>query len=521
MARGDGMRDFQRPGRSTAYAARAMAATSHQTASAVAIETLHAGGNAVDAGVAAALVLNLCEPHMTSLAGDCFALYVPPGAAPLGMNASGRAPAGLDTDALRNLHGDGPIPPESASSVTIPGAALGLHTLHARHGRLGFDRVAAPAIDAAETGVPIAPRVARDLASASAGLQGPGAEKLKRPDGAPLGAGDLYRAPGQAEILRRMGREGPSAFYQGEVAEDMVAVLRASGGPHTLEDFAAAAVEDVEPISTVFAGQEVLELPPNGQGAAALLALDILAGFDLASLPPDGADRAHLEAEAVKLAYDARNRFVADPATFPESVSRMRAPGLAERLRARIDPHRAIPRAAIAEIAGAAHRDTVYLAVVDQDGGALSLIVSLFRGFGSGIVTPKFGLVLHNRGSGFTLRPGHPNEAAPGKRPLHTLVPGLLRDPASGRLSGVFGVMGGQYQAAGHARFLTNLLVYGMDPQQALDGPRAFPEPEGLKLERGYADGAFEALHARGQEPCLSPVPIGGGQAILIEHARG
>lgn len=514
-------RDFQAPGRSTVLSSGGMVATSHPAAAAAGRDMLRAGGNAADAAVAAALMLNLCEPQMTSLAGDAFAIFAAPGAAPVGLNASGRAPAGLDVDALRAEHGDGPVPSASAHAVTVPGAVLGLWTLIERFGRRDFGEVAAAAIAAAETGVPIAPRVAFDAAEATDALQGAARAHYARPDASPLQTGDILRAPGQAEILRRVAAEGPAGFYQGEVAADLVDSLRAAGGTHTLDDFAAGALTDAPPLATTFRGREVLELPPNTQGAAALLALDILGGLPLDDLDPLGTDRAHVETETVKLAYDARNRFVADPESFPETAERMRAPGLAERLRALIDPARAFPPAEIATLAGAAHRDTVYIAAVDRDGGACSLIVSLFGSFGSGIASEKFGVLFHNRGSGFTLKRGHPNEAAPGKRPLHTLVPGMLRDPASGRITGVFGVMGGQYQAAGHARLLSNLEIYGMDPQNALDAPRLMQEADGLRIERGYAEPVFDALVARGHAAYRSQGPIGGGQLILVDHKRG
>ncbi|MEM9431877.1 MAG: gamma-glutamyltransferase, partial [Pseudomonadota bacterium] len=260
-----------------------------------------------------------------------------------------------------------------------------------------------------------------------------------------------------------------------------------------------------------YKGQELVELPPNGQGAAAILMAAILERFDLSGLDPFGVERTHLEAEAAKLAYDARDRFVADPST--ALTDRLLAPETADALAALIDPARAM--AAPAERAEAVHKETVYLTVVDRNRMAVSLIYSIFHSFGSGLGTDKFGILLHNRGAGFTLTEGYPNEAAPGKRPMHTIIPAMLR--RDGRVEMSFGVMGGQYQAAGHARFLTNIVDYGMDPQAAIDAPRAFPQNGVLSLENGYGDDVVAGLASRGHSVERAPAPIGGAQAIRID----
>jgi gamma-glutamyltranspeptidase/glutathione hydrolase len=334
--------------------------------------------------------------------------------------------------------------------------------------------------------------------------------------GAALPAGARFRAPGQAEVLRRIARHGRSAFYEGEVADDMLAAL--AGAPHTADDFAADSPDWGVPISGQHAGWEVLEHPPSGQGTAALLLMDILAQFDLAALDPLGADRVHLEAEATRLAYDARDRFVADIAHMPDP-ERLQRPGLGAALAALIDPSRAMPdpRPRSEEV----HRDTVYITVVDRDRMAVSLIYSIFHSFGAGLASPRFGILLHNRGAGFTLEDGHPNEAAGGKRPLHTILPGMVRQ--NGEVTMPFGVMGGPYQCTGHARLITNLAAYGMDLQEALDAPRAFADNSTgeLLIERGYAAEVRSELAARGHNVVESPSAIGGAQAIRIDHAAG
>jgi gamma-glutamyltranspeptidase / glutathione hydrolase len=321
----------------------------------------------------------------------------------------------------------------------------------------------------------------------------------------------MFRAPGQAQVLRRVAAQGRAGFYEGEVAEDMVASLRALGGCHTLDDFAATACTSGDVISGTYKAHELLEHPPNGQGATAILLLNILSHFDLAAMDPFGAARAHVEAEATKLAYDARNRFLAD-ADHVTRLAQMLSVDTAMRLAALIDPNRAMPAAAA--LTEAVHKDTVYLTVVDRDRMAVSLIYSIFWGFGSGLASSTFGINFQNRGAGFTLTEGHPNEAGGGKRPMHTIIPAMLAQ--GGRVVMPFGVMGGAYQPAGHARFVTNLLDFGMDAQGAIDAPRCFAGPEGLAMERGYAPDVAAELAGMGHRVFTPQEPIGGAQAIRI-----
>jgi gamma-glutamyltranspeptidase/glutathione hydrolase len=489
-----------------------MCATSHPLAVQVAIRMLQDGGNAVDAAIAAAVLLGFCEPPMCGLGGDAFVLLKPPGEERLvGLNGSGRAPAGLDAEALRAA-GLAQIPPQSAYAVTVPGAVDAFVRLSADWGRLGLGASLAPAIAYAEAGVPVAPRTARDWHEAAPLLRGE-ARRHFLPGGEAPTAGQRFRAPGQAEVLRRVVRDGRAGFYEGEVAGDMVDALRALGGSHTLEDFAATACTYVEPIAGGYGGDELVELPANGQGATAILMAKILARFDLARLDPLGSERAHLEAEATKLAYDARNRFIADPDTAPSRLDHMLAETTADRLAALIDPDRVLPNPAAA--AEAVHRETVYLCVVDRDRMAVSLIYSTFHTFGSGLASARFGINFQSRGAGFTLTPGHPNEAGGGKRPMHTIIPAMLR--RGGRVLMPFGVMGGAYQPTGHVRFVGNLLDYGMDPQAAIDAPRSFADAGDLQLETGYSDAVAAELAALGHRVTRRSVPLGGAQAILIE----
>ena len=508
------MRDFQQPGRSAVFAANGMCATSHPLAAQVAVDILTRGGNAMDAAIAGAVLLGLCEPQMTGLGGDCFVLFSGPGGSNIqAYNGSGRAPAAASAADLRarNLS---TVPTYSPEAVTIPGAVEAFCTLSAQHGKLGLDALLAPSIHYAEAGVPVAPRVAADWRKAPDVLQGHGVTHYL-PGGAAPTTGTLFRAPGQAEVLRRIAKSGPAAFYEGEIAEDMVAVLSALGGIHKAEDFAAHTGNPTTPISGPYKGTDLVEHPPNSQGATAILMLNILSHFDLAAMDPFGADRAHIEAEATKLAYDARNRFLADP-DHTARLDHMLAPETPARLAALIDPRQAMPAAA--PLSEAVHCDTVYITVVDRDRMAVSLIYSIFHGFGSGIASENFGILLQNRGAGFSLEAGHPNEMAGGKRPMHTIIPAMLA--SEGRVTTSFGVMGGAYQPCGHARFVTNLLDYGMDPQSANDAPRCFAEAGQLKLERGYGDVVRADLAARGHEVVVAEDAIGGAQSITL-HDNG
>lgn len=509
------MRDFHMPGRSAVYATGAMVATSHPLAAHVAAEMLASGGNAVDAAIAGAVLLGLCEPQMTGLGGDAFVLLKPAGEERvLALNGSGRAPAGLSAAALRAA-GHAAMPTEGALPVTIPGAVDAFCTLSAEWGRAGLAASLSPAIRYAEEGVPVAPRVAFDWARAEGRLHG-AARTAFLSAGKPPAAGDIFRAPGQSEVLRRIARDGRAGFYEGEVAEDMAQSLASLGGPHTLDDFAATVSTWNAPISAPYGDVELVEHPPNGQGATALLMASILRHFDLPALDPFGAARTHLEAEAAKLAHDARNRFVADDEHM-RRLGHMLAPETATRLAGLIDPGRAMANpAALSE---AVHRETVYITVVDRDLMAVSLIYSIFHSFGAGVASSRFGILFQNRGAGFTLAEGHPNEAGPGKRPMHTIIPAMLR--RGGRVIMPFGVMGGAYQPTGHVRLLTNLVDYQMDLQAALDAPRSFADTDCLSLERGYGGAVRAELAAMGHALGTPEAPWGGAQAIQIDHARG
>lgn len=506
------MRDFQTPGRSAVFATNGMCATSHPLAAKVAIQTLERGGTAMDAAIAGAVLLGVCEPHMCGIGGDCFVLISKPGQPDIvALNGSGRAPAATNAADLR-ARDLKTIPLRGVEAVTIPGAIDAFCTLSEDHGKLGIDALLAPAIHYAEQGVPVAPRVAMDWPGAAKALQGH-APQHYLPGGKVPSQGQVFRLPAQAQALRLISQKGRAGFYEGEVAEDLVAALTDMGGVHQLSDFAAQRCDYTDPVSGIYKGTELVEHAPNGQGATAILMLNILSHFDIASMDPLGAERAHIEAEASRLSYNARDRFIADP-DHTARLDHMLAPETARKLAALINPKKAMTSAH--EVSEAVHKDTVYITVVDRDQMAVSLIYSLFHAFGSGIASEKFGILLQNRGAGFTLEQGHANELAPHKRPMHTIIPGMLR--VDGRTTMPFGVMGGAYQPNGHARFLSNMVDFGMDAQTAIDAPRAFAEGATLKVETGYPDAVRTELAAMGHNVSLAESPIGGAQSILIRE---
>jgi gamma-glutamyltranspeptidase/glutathione hydrolase len=508
------MRDFQQPGRSAAIAANAMVATSHPMATLTALEQLRAGGNAVDAAIAAAAVLALAEPHMTGIGGDCFAIYVKRGARPVALNGSGRAPKAADVGWYVE-HRMAGISPHSPHAATVPGAVDAWCTLAADHGTKDMAELLRPAIALAEEGCALTPRVASDFSDDEGMLLADEAlARIFAPQGRVLRLGERVRNSALAETFRRIARDGRRGFYEGPVAADIVTTLKARGGLHTLEDFAAYRSEYVEPISAPYRGFEVLECPPNGQGIAALMILRTLAGYDIAAASE--ADRIHLLSEATKAAYFERDALVGDPKFTPVPVARLLSDEHAAKVRAgiRMDRAGAAPFWDEAE-----HKDTIYLCVVDRDGNAISFINSIFHEFGCGILAPGCGVLLHSRGSMFRTTPGHPNAIAPGKRPLHTIIPAMLMKDGQAQMP--FGVMGGNYQATGHAHLLTHIVDLGLDPQEALETPRSFAFDGVLGLERTVPRAVAEDLAHRGHRIGYAQRPFGGGQAISIDRARG
>ncbi len=510
------MRDLSLPGRSPVHSTNGMAATSHALATQTAIAVLSRGGNAMDAAIAACAVQCVVEPGSTGIGGDCFCLYAPEGSTDIvAYNGSGRAPAGAD---LETLNGKGvfEIERHSPHAVTVPGAIDAWARLSADHGRMTLGEVLAPAIDLAENGFPISSRVHTDFAvNADFLRRNPVAAGIYLPNDEVPAVGALHRLPALGASLRQIAEGGRDAFYSGAIAHDIVDHLQALGGLHTLDDFASATGEYVTPISSSFRGRTIYECPPNGQGVIALLLLNMMQQMDIDPDGPMTADRIHMEIEACRLAYGARNQLVADPAFGAVPIDVLLSDGYAKQLCSAIDPERVqVPGD---DIVLPQHHDTVYITVVDKDRNACSFINTLFNFFGSGITAPQSGVVLQNRGQGFSMQAGHPNCIAPGKRPLHTIIPAI--EAQNGKATMSFGVMGGQYQALGQMQFLTRHVDFGCDLQKAMDLPRFMADPFSGKVELERAIGADirQELVRRGHDIEDAKIPIGGSQAIAID----
>ena len=510
------MRNFHYPGRSTSYSCNGMVATSHPTAAHTALKTLEKGGNAVDAAIAAALVLPICEPQMTGLYGDMFALINHPESKEIiGLNGSGKSPNDLSANLIRS-QGKKRIAPNSPDSITLPGAIAGFETLANDYSQLGLAEACKPAIYYAEQGIPVAPRVAFDWQKSSDNLLSH-ARTHYLFNGAPPKPGQVFRAPLQAKVLKKIAKYGSKGFYDGDVANDIINSLKKIGGVHTFDDLNNVTCEYVSPINVDYNGINLIELPPNGQGATALLLAKILSNFDYSKLDPLGYERIHLEAEATKLAYKARNRMIADENFLTADISSFYNQRSAANLASFIDLKIASPN--LESQTEEVHLDTVLVTVVDRNRCAVSLIFSIFHSFGSGHASEKYGLIFQNRGSGFTLEKNHPNEVAGNKRPLHTIIPAMAK--RKDELLLVFGVMGGQYQPAGHVRILSNLVDFGQDIQTAIDNPRSFPDSSGLLLELGYDKSIFDKLELMGHQVLRPQSPLGGAQGIVIDNERG
>ena len=538
--------------RSPIYAGngRGMVAASQPLAVAAGLEILAAGGNAADAAVATAAALNVTEPTSTGIGGDCFALFYETVTGKItALNGSGRAPAALTLERLQRegfgAAGYGAeLPPYHPYTITVPGACAGWCDLVERHGRLPLSRILAPAIRLAEEGFPVAPITAYFWARGAERQlrQAAGGRELTIDGRAPK-PGEVFRNPGLARTLRAVAEGGKAAYYQGRIAEAIAAAVQAAGGCLTVEDLAAHTSTWDEPISTTYRGLRIWECPPNGQGLAALLALNILEGFDLAGREPLAPERLHLEIEAMRLAFADTRWYVADPQFADIPIDQLLSKEYAAERRGLIDPaHTTLDQRRGAPVAGS---DTVYFSVVDGQGNACSFINSNYMGFGTGIVPSGWGFSLQNRGHNFSLEPGHPNALAPGKRPYHTIIPamitrdggvvdgrlvdGSINSQSTNLLIASFGVMGGFMQPQGHAQVVLALADDRLDPQAALDRPR-FCINSGtaagrVSLEEGIPAATVTALAEMGH-----PVDVvagheralfGRGQIILRDPETG
>ncbi|MBK8422260.1 gamma-glutamyltransferase [Candidatus Villigracilis saccharophilus] len=521
------MTDTQFPSRRSPVMGRnGTVATSQPLATAAGLSILAAGGNAADAAVATAAALNVTEPTSTGIGGDMFALYYDAHTKQItALNGSGRAPSALSLERLQKENIK-ELPPFHPYTITVPGACAGWFDLIEKHGTLPMSQILAPAINLAENGFPVAPITAhfwergagRQLASALNGHE-------LTIDGRAPKAGEIFSNKGLARTFRKIAEDGKKAYYEGEIAESIAQVIQQSGGCLTTADLAAHHSTWDEPISVNYRGYRIWECPPNGQGLAALLALNLLEGFDLASLAPLSTRRLHLQIEAMRLAFADARWYVSDPAFSSIPLNELLSKAYSDERRKLIN----LKKATLDQKHGTPIKSsgTVYFSVVDKDGNACSFIISNYMGFGTGIVPKGWGFTLQNRGHNFNLEADHPNSLQPNKRPYHTIIPAMATREEDGSLYASYGVMGGFMQPQGHMQVACALIDDGMDPQTALDMPRFCIEPteDGgfASLEEGIPDKTIAALARRGHptrkisgwERAL----FGRGQVIVRERS--
>jgi gamma-glutamyltranspeptidase/glutathione hydrolase len=518
--------------RSVTVARHGMVAAAHPLAVQVGLEILRRGGSAVDAAIAVDAALGLMEPVSAGLGGDLFAMVFDPATGKLyGLNGSGRAPLALTPDKVLALP-DGTIPPYSPYAWTVPGCADAWFELHERFGRLPMSELLAPTIVYAKEGVPVSQVIAGSWArSVSRFKDKPGFAEVFLPNGKAPAEGELFANPALAHTLELLAAGGRDAYYKGEIAQKIVAYSQGVGGFFSMEDFARHTSEWQEPISTTYRGVTVWELPPNGQGLAALELLNILERFDLRSLGRDNPDFWHIMVEAKKLAFADRASYYADPAFYKTPVAALLDKGYAARQAGRINMKRAAESVDPGNPA-LQDGDTTFLVTADERGMMVALIQSNYTGFGSGYVVPELGFGIQDRGALFSLKAGHPNVLVPGKRPFHTIIPAFMgRD---GIPNMAFGVMGGDMQPQGHAQIVVNLVDFGMNLQEAGDAPRFYhtddSEPTGtvmtnggiLSLESGIPQDVRQELIRRGHKLVESNgIVFGGYQAIRRDPKTG
>jgi gamma-glutamyltranspeptidase/glutathione hydrolase len=502
--------------RSAVRAMNGMIATSQPLASAAGLRVLQQGGNAVDAAVAAAAVLCVVEPMMLSPGGDMFAIVWDAKKKELkALNASGRAPQAASIDELKK-RGIDQMPTTGIHTVTVPGAVDGWAKLIERYGTMSLAQVLQFAIEYAERGFPVTDVIAADWQVGLSHKEHPDFAATFLPNGKPPAPGEIFTNKNLAATLRKIAAQGPEVFYRGEIAAKIVKFLNEEGGLHTRRDFANQTSNWVDPISVNYRGYTVYEMPPNTQGLAALQMLNILEGYDLKPLGHNTAEYLHLLTEAKKLAFIDRARHIADPDFYRAPLDKLLSKDYAAELRKRIDLGRIANQSSTGPRGG---EDTTYLTVVDKDRNVVSFIQSIFSAFGSGLVAADTGIVLHNRGAGFSFDPAHPNKLEGGKRPFHTIIPAMAFKDGRPWLS--FGVMGGDMQAQGHVQVLLNLIDFGMDVQQAGEQPRFRHFDSGLALESAIGADVRKALEAKGHRLTISPGMFGGYQAIMIDPKTG
>jgi gamma-glutamyltranspeptidase/glutathione hydrolase len=512
-------------GRSMVVTKYGIVAAPQFLASQAGAQVLQAGGNAIDAAVAANAVMGVVQPYVNGMGGDLFAIvYIAKENKLYGLNSSGWTPKALTIDYLK-AHGVNKIDPIGVHTVDVPGCVAGWDALNKRFGALPFQKLLAPAIFYAENGFPLAERNARYWVSPKLVNQ-PGWKQTYEPGGVAPGLGDTFKNPALGESLRQVAAHGRDAFYNGKMTDVMVKFLQSQGGAHTKEDFTDFQPEWVEPISTTYRGWTVYELPPNGQGIAALSMLNIMEHFPLSQYGHNSADALHVMIEAKKLAYADMYHYVGDPRFTPVPVKEMLSKDLAAQRAKLIQMNKAacnvLPSELTAQL-NAHGNSTIFLSTIDKDGNIVSLIQSNYAGYGTGMVAPGLGFSFHNRGAGFELTPGLPNSLAGHKRPLHTIIPAFME---KGDIKIGFGIMGGWNQAQAHAQFVANIVDFGMNLQAAMEAARFTKgtfEGCDVEMESRIPEPVREELTRRGHEiKLLEPFSftVGQGEAVMRDPKR-
>src|SRR3954466_12698310 len=501
-------------------------ASSQFLASQAGAKMLEAGGNAIDAAIAANAVLGLTQPYVNGMGGDLFAIVYEAKTGKLyGLNSSGWTPKALTIDYLKGK-GVNQIDRIGVHAITVPGCVAGWDALRKRFGTKPFNELLASAIFYAENGFPL-PEIGARSWITRALLEKPGYKETYMPGGVRPQLGDVFKNPALAESLRQVAAKGRDGYYKGGMAANLVKFLQAQGGAHTLEDFAEFEPEWVEPISTTYRGWQVYELPPNGQGVAALSMLNIMENFPLRDYGHNSAAALHVMIEAKKLAYADMARYVGDPRFGAVPVAEMLSKDLARQRAGLISMEKAsckVLPSDIKQALDARGKETIYMSAIDKDGNIVSLIQSNYSGYGTGMVAPGAGFSFHNRGAGFDMVPGKPNSLAGHKRPLHTIIPALMHkdDVTIG-----FGIMGGWNQSQAHAQFVANVVDFGMNVQMALESApftKATFDGCDVQIESRVADAVRQELTRRGH--VLTPMgpyssAMGNGEAVMRDAKRG
>ena len=511
------MREFDQPGRSVVYSSNGMVASSQTLASSSALNILRSGGNAIDAAISAAALLAVIEPTDTSIGGDCFVLYSPKGKSPpLAFNGSGKSPSKLTLQYMLE-NGFKEMPHQGPHTVTTPGAIDAWWQIHQRFGKLDFEEILLPAINHAENGYVVHERLAHHWNSNFDRLDNLGdAKSIFLNNGIPPSAGQKMKNPALAQTLKKIAKKGRKGFYEGEIAETIVAFLNEIGGLHSLDDFYNTSGEFVEPISAEYKNNNVYQLPPNTQGIIALIILKILNNLNIDKHEHNSAERTHLLIEASRIAYNYRNLLLGDFNSSEKIINILNDDKLIFdfsqniKLGSIINPLPPIPKYG---------SNTIYLSVVDKDQNMVSFINSIFEPFGSGLVPTNTGTLLQNRGHSFSLDKDHPNCIASSKRPMHTIIPAMLGN--DNKINLTFGVMGGDYQPMGHSHFLSSIIDHNFNIQEALDAPRFLPIDNHVDFESSFPNDIIKTLSSWGHEIRQSPYPLGGGQGILIDWETG